>query len=196
MYTERSSSGSVPLRFRLLAFLLTVSGSHQLVPWCQAEAQQTLRDAQCLAEERPAQYSTPVQLSHPREERPNDVLVANSIITTPLLECENECEVRFPDGVCRWNMTCFFDVGRTSLRRAATLETTTRTSNVEFKETDSAGGGENSSCRGLCVFEDVAGSCRLDLLCLLDKDASETRGFLERHFASEDVIRSVTARAG
>lgn len=188
MGAGRSSWGAPSPRFRLLAFLLIVSSGRA------AEAQKTPPCGHCLAGERPAQSSTPVPLACPREGRPEDSSGAFRIITTPPLVCENECEVRFPDGVCRLNMTCFFAVGRTSSRGA--LGTATRASDVGFEEIGSGGGGGTSSCRGPCVFEDVAGSCRLDLLCPLDQDADEKRRFLERHSASEDVIQSVTARAG
>lgn len=114
------------------------------------------------------------------------VSVAESIIDPPLLPCENHCEVRFTDGECHVNVTCLF---------AARGEASGPASS-SFMDGEALGAAsERSFCRGHCVFQDRGGSCRLDLVCLLKRDAAATREFLEQFGVYDEEVVEALAHA-
>lgn len=113
----------------------------------------------------------------------DDVPIAGSIIDPPLLSCENHCEVRFADGVCRLDVTCLFAASSPA--------------SSSFLDGGASGAAsERSFCRGHCVFEDTEGSCRLDLICLLQRDAAATREFLEQFGVYEEEVVEALALTG
>lgn len=116
----------------------------------------------------------------------DDVPIAGSIIDPPLLSCENHCEVRFADGVCRLDVTCLFAASSPA-----------SSSSFSFLDGGASGAASGRSfCRGHCVFEDTEGSCRLDLICLLQRDAAATREFLEQFGVYEEEVVEALALTG
>lgn len=98
--------------------------------------------------------------------------------------CSENCNVRLADGDCYVNVTCLFDAGKEASGPASS-----------FFLNDEA--SERSFCRGHCVFQDTDGFCRLDLICLLQRDAAATREFLEQFGVyDEEVVEALALTAG
>ncbi|XP_064119243.1 uncharacterized protein LOC135224308 [Macrobrachium nipponense] len=105
------------------------------------------------------------------------VTASASIVEAPILKCRKNCEIRLDDGECKVDITCLMKTlfGKTSLPEASF--SVLHEEGVE-KEEDSSGPETKGKCRGKCLFTDEQGNCRLDLICVLDRDVEGTLRFL------------------
>ncbi|XP_068241318.1 uncharacterized protein [Palaemon carinicauda] len=106
---------------------------------------------------------------------------AASVVNAPILSCANKCEIRFEDGECKVDIACLMRfLFVKEIPAASSFSVLHREGAEEDKEEEKGSDGPQSKgkCKGKCLFRDEENNCRLDLICLLDRDVEGTLRFL------------------
>ncbi|KAK7072017.1 hypothetical protein SK128_009003, partial [Halocaridina rubra] len=94
-----------------------------------------------------------------------------SVTYTPSFnDCNEECEVAFPDGTCSLDVKCLIrNMFSPSVKSEKYLPS-------DFQDQPKS---THTHCQGKCLFEDKRYVCRLDLICLMNRGVEGTLRFLK-----------------